>query len=158
MIALKSQIPMTQKFTLAGIFSLGLVITVFSIIRFVLNSPSRGLAGPSWIGAWSSVEQSVSITIACLASFRVLMIHQRRKSKHSPSQGSARNKSTSSAQGKRLPSAKTSFSGLRSHWGNPPAKPRNSGSMELQLLDATSTKSPAPVATSLEHEESKNVF
>ena len=42
MIALKSQIPMGQKFALAGIFSLDLIITVFSIIRFVLNSPTVG--------------------------------------------------------------------------------------------------------------------
>ncbi|MCJ1461164.1 hypothetical protein MMC28_011546 [Mycoblastus sanguinarius] len=77
-IAMKSRVPTKQKLFLVGIFSLSLIITIFSIIRFALNAPTRGTAGPSWIDTWSAVEQSVSVTVACLASFRTLVISNSR--------------------------------------------------------------------------------
>ena len=46
-IALRSQLPQRQKLVLVGVFSLSLIATLFSIIRFALNSPARGTAGPS---------------------------------------------------------------------------------------------------------------
>ena len=155
-IALRSQTPLRQKLALAGIFSLSLIITIFSIIRFTLNSPDRGLAGPSWLQAWSIVEQSVSIIVACLASFRVFVIHKRRNSEQSSSRGRAKSKSHSNSQGARLPSVKNGISDLRSHWGN--SASRGTKSMELQLLDATSSKSLAQVTASRDHEETKSSF
>ena len=78
-LPLKSQIPARQKLALAVEFSLSLIVTIFSIIRFALTSPARGTVAPSWIGAWSSIEQPVSVIVACLASFRVFAIDRRRK-------------------------------------------------------------------------------
>ncbi len=156
LISVRSQIPPRQKLALAGIFSLGLIITIFSIIRFALNSPDRGLAGPSWLQAWSTVEQSVSVIVACFASFRVFVIHKRRKSEQSSSRGRAKSKSRSSSQGVRLPSIKNGISDLRSHWGR--SASRGTKSMELQLLDATSARSLAQATASNDHEETKSSF
>ena len=83
-IALKSQVPTKQKIILSSVFSLSLIITVISIVRFALCSPSRGTAGPSWLQAWSAIEQSVSVSVACLASFRTLIISNGRSSEQSP--------------------------------------------------------------------------
>ena len=84
-LALSSRTPARQKLALAGIFSLSLIVTIFSIICFSLNAPDRPPADPSWIGAWSTIEHSVSVTVACLASFRVYVIDKRRKLKSAPS-------------------------------------------------------------------------
>lgn len=157
-IALKSQIPSGQKLVLAGVFSLSLIITIFSIIRFSLNSPNRGLAGPSWIQLWSIIEQSVSVTVACLASFRVFVIDKRRKSKKSSSRGHGKDSSSSSSQKVRRPSVKLGFPDLRSHWGRPSVERRENGSMEFQLLDATSLRNPAQETARPKNVESIDVF
>lgn len=137
-VALRSQIPPRQKLALVGIFSLSLIVTVFSIIRFILNSPSRGTAGPSWLQAWSTIEQSVSVIVACLASFRVLAIHKRRKSKQSSSDG-------------RMKSIKKGFSILRSPWSTSSTEPRRAESMDIQLLDVPSSRNPTEETTSSTH-------
>ena len=152
-IAIRSQIPPRQKLALVGIFSLSLIVTVFSIIRFVLNAPSRGVAGPSWLQAWSTVEQSVSVTVACLASFRVLAIHKRRKS---TSRDRMKSSSGSSSQKARFPSIKNGFSDIRSHWSTPSTEPRRTESMDIQLLDVTSSKGLAEDATSPNEPSSKS--
>ena len=157
MIALKSQIPQGQKLALAGIFSMSLIITIFSIIRFTLNS-SGHVASPIRLQVWSTIEQSVSVTVACLASFRVFVINQRRKSEQTPPRGGLKNKSSSSSRRVRLPSVKVGLADLRSQWGNPSIEPRRTESMELQLLDATSVPSPAQAAASLEHREIAKAF
>ena len=131
-LALKVQIPARQKLALAGVFSLGLIVTVFSVIRFALTSPARGTVGPSWIGGWSSIEQSVSVIVACLASFRVLAIDRRRKS----ASDRAKNKASSSNER----SGRSGLSDLRPHWGSSSREPKDNGSMELQLLDAPTSK------------------
>lgn len=154
LMILKSQIPVGQKFALAGIFSLSLINTVISIIRFALNTPSRGIVGPIWIQAWSILEQSVSVTVACLASFRLFAVHKRRKSERSSSRGRVKNTSGSGSgsQKLRLAFTKAGFSELRPHWGRPSVQPRDTGSMEFQLLDATPLRKPAEVAAPLKHE------
>ena len=147
-LALKAQIPPRQKLALAGVFSLSLIVTVFSIIRFTLTSPARGTVAPSWIGAWSSIEQSVSVIVACLASFRVLAIDRRRKS------ASDRAKNIASSSHER--SGRSGFSDLRPHWGSSSREPKDNGSMELQLLDAPTSKNQttAPTAGSGRNAES----
>ena len=154
-IALRSQIPQRQKFALVGIFSLTLVVTLFSIIRFTLNSPARGIAGGSWIQVWSCIEQSVSVMVACLASFRVFVIHKRRKSEQNTPRSRVKINSSSSTPRAHLPSVKNGFSDLRSHWGKPAIEARRTGSMELQLLDVASAKSLGPGHTSPKSEGDK---
>ena len=158
LIALRSQIPVGQKLALAGVFSLNLIITIFSIIRFTLITPNRGTAGPSWSDLWSVIEQSISVAVACLASFRIFVIHKRRRGKNSSSRGRVKDSSTSSSQKVRFPPFKIGFSDLRSHWSNPSVEPRDDGSMEFQLLDAAPLKSPAQAAASLKHGESTHAF
>ena len=135
-LALKAQIPTRQKLALAGVFSLGLIVTIFSIIRFALTSPARGTVSPSWIGGWSSIEQSVSVIVACLASFRVLAIDRRRKS----ASDRAKNKAGSSHER----SSRSGLSDRLPHWGSSPREPKDNGSMELQLLDAPTSKKETP--------------
>ena len=158
-IALKSQIPRGQKLALAGIFSLSLLITIFSIIRFIFNSPSRRAGGSSWIQAWSSIEQSVSVAVACLASFRIYVIDKRRKSQRSPARSREKEKSSPNSHKFRLPSApRLGLSDLRIYSGNPSTQRDDSGSMELQLLNATPLSTPAQVKPSKKHEDNPSVF
>lgn len=151
-LALKVQIPARQKLALVGVFSLTLIITIISIIRFALTSPARGTVGPSWIGGWSSIESSVSVIVACLASFRVLTIDKRRKS----ASDRAKNKVGISFE----KSVRSGLSDLRPHWGSSSREPRDNGSMELQLLDAPTSKTQTPTlaAGSGRNVESGNVI
>ncbi|KAL9034923.1 MAG: hypothetical protein Q9214_006824 [Letrouitia sp. 1 TL-2023] len=75
-LAFKSSIPTKQKFTLAVVFSMTLVITIFSIVRYAVNNPHRPPAGPSWLQVWSSIEHSVSICVASAASFRAFVVQR----------------------------------------------------------------------------------
>ena len=133
-LALKSQTPPRQKLALAGILSLSLIVSIFSIVRFCLNIPKLPHADASWIDAWSCIEHSVSVTVACLASFRVYVIDKRRKTKIASSRGRATNKSNSSSQKGHLP-AKVGLSDLRPKWGSSSTETNDKRSMELQLLD-----------------------
>ena len=131
-LALKAQIPARQKLALAEVFSLSLIVTVFSIIRFALTSPARGTISPTWTGAWSSIEQSVSVIVACLASFRVLAIDRKRKS----ASDRAKNKASSSIE----KSVRSGLSDLAPHWASASREPKDNGSVKLQLLDASNSK------------------
>ena len=146
-LALKSPTPARQKLALVGVFSLSLIVTIFSIIRFSLNAPNRPPAGPSWIGAWSFIEHSVSVTVACLASFRVYVVHKRRKSKTASSRGRTKNKSSPSSQKGHLP-ANFCLSDLQPNWGSSSMGTNNNRSMELQLLDAPTPGNQAHAARS----------
>ncbi|MCJ1259438.1 hypothetical protein MMC24_007275 [Lignoscripta atroalba] len=77
------QITTRQKLALAGIFSLGLVIIVFAIVRVIETSASTHHVDPIWLALWSMVEASVdklispsaasAIIVSNLPSFRVLL-------------------------------------------------------------------------------------
>ena len=133
MIAMKSQVPMKQKLILITFFSLSLIITIFSIVRFALNSPSRGTAGPSWIQTWSTIEQSVSVSVACLASFRTLVISNSRTPQRSP-RPAREVRHFSNASSSHARTGKPSFPHLRS---------QRSGSMDIELIEHRSSKSPS---------------
>lgn len=75
-LALQSSIPTRQKLLLSLIFGMTLVITVFSIVRYTVNRPSRPPAGPSWLQVWSSIEHCASISIASAASFRAFVVQR----------------------------------------------------------------------------------
>ncbi|KAL9609935.1 MAG: hypothetical protein Q9167_005331 [Letrouitia subvulpina] len=75
-LAFKSSIPTKQKLTLSVVFSMTLIITIFSIVRYAVNNPSRPPAGPSWLQVWSSIEHSVSICVASAASFRAFVVQR----------------------------------------------------------------------------------
>lgn len=72
----KVRIPLKKKLILLSIFSLTVVVIVVAIIRVVLIS-DRQSNGPKyahidWLYLWSNVEISISLIVACLASFRQL--------------------------------------------------------------------------------------
>ncbi|KAL2050101.1 hypothetical protein ABVK25_009604 [Lepraria finkii] len=135
-LAWKSQIPTRQKLALMGIFSLSLIITIFSIVRFILNSPQLGTAGPSWLQAWSTIEQAVSVSVACLASFRLFVIDRKRKSKRSSSRPSPKN----TAHATRFPVDKVSFSHHRPQGEHSLREQRSQRSMEIELLEPHSAR------------------
>ena len=113
-LALRSQIPRKQKLALAGVFSLTLIITIFSIIRFVMVSPDRTTAGPSWLQAWSAIEQSVAIIIASFASFRILIVNKARASEGTSSSKGRKYINSFSARKKKGSSDDSGFSHLQS--------------------------------------------
>ncbi|KAL8936649.1 MAG: hypothetical protein Q9216_004818 [Gyalolechia sp. 2 TL-2023] len=76
-LALQSSVPTRQKLLLSLIFSMTLIITIFSIVRYTVNRPGRPPAGPSWLQVWSSIEHCASISIASAASFRAFVVQQR---------------------------------------------------------------------------------
>ena len=57
-------------------FSMTLIVKLFAIVRFSLNSPSSPPLGPIWIQVWSTAEQSVSIANALGASFRSFVLQK----------------------------------------------------------------------------------
>ena len=74
-LALNSTMPFKRKLSLAAVFGLTLLNTIFSTLRFALNYPSRGL---TWLSIWTAVETSIAIILACLASFRNLVVGKKR--------------------------------------------------------------------------------
>ncbi|KAI4161994.1 MAG: hypothetical protein LQ342_004442 [Letrouitia transgressa] len=110
-LALKSSIPTKQKLTLAVVFSMTLVITIFSIVRYAVNNPSRPPAGPSWLQVWSSIEHSVSICVASAASFRAFVV-QRSHAAEKASSGRGRHQLSSYLAAKKARAAAAGSSGF----------------------------------------------
>lgn len=72
------QISLRRKLGLAGIFSLTVFIMIIAIIRVTVMYGHRAQADGTWLWTWSSIEVTVAIIVACLASFRALFIQQDR--------------------------------------------------------------------------------
>lgn len=70
------QLRKSQKATLAGIFSLGLVIAVFDILRTVESLQSGTFSG---VALWSSLEVTIAVLVASLPLYRVLLTSKGRK-------------------------------------------------------------------------------
>ena len=143
-IALKSRVPTGQKLMLVGIFSLSLIITIFSIVRFALNSPSRGKTSPSWLESWSTIEQSVSVVVACLASLRMLVISNNRQAEKAASRRPAGGIQISGDSSSRPRTGKSSFPYLRSH---------RSSSMDIELLEPDTSKASCSQTTGAKAED-----
>jgi hypothetical protein len=67
-----------QRLSLAAILGLGVIITIFSVVRIILTNASGRQPEISWLALWSSIESSVAVMVACLASFKVLLTNRRR--------------------------------------------------------------------------------
>ncbi|KAH9905727.1 hypothetical protein F4778DRAFT_802192 [Xylariomycetidae sp. FL2044] len=63
------RIPWEKKLALAGLFSLVIITMVFSIVRVTVVSALTRQPDISWLYFWSSVEQCVAISVACLSAF-----------------------------------------------------------------------------------------
>lgn len=79
------QLRKTQKTALFGIFSLGLVVAIFDILRTVESLQSGTFSG---VALWSSLEVTVAVIVASLPLYRVLLTKKGRK--YLVSRGSAR--------------------------------------------------------------------
>jgi hypothetical protein len=53
------QVSVRQKFALAGIFSLGIFIIIFAIVRVIETSATFSHVNPLWLELWSMIEASV---------------------------------------------------------------------------------------------------
>ena len=79
-LAMRVQLPWTQKLALAGIFSLGVVIMVFAVIRIAVTNPHNTHPETSWLNLWSQIEASVAVIISALAPFKALFSERQGKS------------------------------------------------------------------------------
>ena len=70
------QLRRTQKIVLAGIFSLGLVVAIFDILRTVESLQSGTFSG---VALWSSLEVTIAVIVASLPLYRVLLTEKGRK-------------------------------------------------------------------------------
>ncbi|KAL8822608.1 MAG: hypothetical protein Q9191_006660, partial [Dirinaria sp. TL-2023a] len=137
-LLIKSRVPAKQKLGLAGIFSLTFIITIMSIVRFALNAPSSGVTVPSWLQAWSVIEQGVSVIISCFASFRIYVMNKTKTSKASSSKGRYMNSFI--AQKLRSASSKSGHSQLESHRAHASTENGARDSMDVELLDMANSK------------------
>ena len=79
-LAMRVQLPLGQKMALAAIFSLGIVIMLFAIIRIVVTNQHNTHPETSWLNLWSQIEASVAVIISCLAPFKSLFTQRKLKS------------------------------------------------------------------------------
>ena len=71
-LAARVQLPWPDRLALGGIFSLGIVIMLFSIIRIAVTNQHDSHPETSWLNLWSQIEASVAVVISALAPFRAL--------------------------------------------------------------------------------------
>jgi hypothetical protein len=74
----------SQKIGLCGVLGLGVVIIIFSFIRIIVTNTVGAQPEISWLALWSSIESSVAVIVACLASFKVLLSARRGTAYPSP--------------------------------------------------------------------------
>ncbi|MCJ1273487.1 hypothetical protein MMC21_001279 [Puttea exsequens] len=79
-LAMRVQLPWTQKLALGGIFSLGIIVILFAIIRIVVTNQHDSHPEVSWLNLWSQIEASVAVIISSLAPFKALFTHRRKSS------------------------------------------------------------------------------
>lgn len=77
---MRVRLPWTQKLALGGVFSLGVVIMLFAIIRIVVTNQHNSHPETSWLNLWSQIEASVAVIISSLAPFKSLFTRQKLKS------------------------------------------------------------------------------
>ncbi|KAL6718185.1 hypothetical protein ACLMJK_004273 [Lecanora helva] len=70
------QLRTSQKFVLAGVFSLAFVVAIFDILRTVNSLQSGTFSG---VALWSSLEVTIAVIIASLPLYRVLFTTKGRK-------------------------------------------------------------------------------
>ena len=64
------ELHMSQKLTLAGVFSLGLIIPIFDILRTVESLRSGTFSG---VALWSSLEVTIAVIVASLPVYKALL-------------------------------------------------------------------------------------
>ncbi|KAL2816082.1 hypothetical protein BJX63DRAFT_430374 [Aspergillus granulosus] len=101
----KLQTRLTQKLALTGVFLLGGLGLVTSILRMVIFFQESALTDPTWtsvnLGIWTVLEGGIIIVAACLPSIWPLIVRflpNKLMSKHRDTSGAARDKMWSIAK------------------------------------------------------------
>ncbi|KAG8529863.1 uncharacterized protein KY384_005344 [Bacidia gigantensis] len=81
-LALRVQLPWSQKIALGAVFSIGAVIMVFSGIRIAVNMESGKHPEVSWLNLWSQIEASIAVIISSIAPFKAFFTQRRMKSSY----------------------------------------------------------------------------
>ena len=126
---------MKRRLGLTGIFSLSLVITVFSLARFIVNKPSNGAVPSTWTQVWSAIEQSTSVIIACATSFRALAVNKEQRSERYKMSGNRQGPSggTVGSAGLKMPNS----------WLGRGHSEQSDNSMDMELLESTEPQASA---------------
>ena len=77
-LAMRVQLPWQEKSALAGIFSLGIIIMLFAIIRIAVTNQHNSHPETSWLNLWSQIEASVAVVVCSLAPFRSIFTHRKK--------------------------------------------------------------------------------
>ena len=72
------RISLKQKLGLYFALSLGVIIIVFSVVRIVVTNTDGVHPEVSWLALWSVIESSVAVIVACLTSFKALLVDRQR--------------------------------------------------------------------------------
>jgi len=83
------RISLKQKLGLYSALCLGAVIIVFSVVRIIVTNTDGVHPEVSWLALWSVIESSVAVVVACLTSFKALLVdrHRAQTNDHSGSGG-----------------------------------------------------------------------
>lgn len=152
-LALKANIPLTRKLNLVAVFSLGLIITAFAILRYAIDNPYGADYGPSWIISWSAVQLNVALMVACLSAFRSLALdHQRSNVAISKDNNTSSDQNRTYGSSNRGPYQRgsTLWAPGASTAGRDP-RSRSEESMAIELLETGGPKSSSQTRT-LPHE------
>lgn len=74
------RVNLKQKFALACVFSLSIIIVLFSLLRVTHTTPGTGVFGPISLAFWSILEATVAVVVACLPSLKFLVTSRRNRS------------------------------------------------------------------------------
>lgn len=77
-LAFQSNLHLKRKLELLSVFGLTLIITMFAALRYGLDAPWDNTVPRTWTRAWGHIEQSITIMVVCLVSFRSMAIHHNR--------------------------------------------------------------------------------
>lgn len=98
-LAFRVRLPLSQKLALAAVFSSGVLVMVFAVIRIILTNVSGEHPEVSWLNMWSQIEASIAVMISSVASFKALFTN--------------RTKTKSSYEDRKYPVIPSGRSGLR---------------------------------------------
>ena len=76
-LALKVKLPLHQRLALGAVFSLGIFVMIFAIVRIVVTNSNSSHPDPSWLNIWSQVEAAVALIVSSLAPFKVFFTQRK---------------------------------------------------------------------------------
>jgi hypothetical protein len=71
-LAWKVKLPWTSRIALLSVFSLGLLIIVFAVLRIIFTNTHDTRPELTWLALWSVIESSVACIVCNLAPFKIL--------------------------------------------------------------------------------------